>query len=207
MSRSDSAINAPLRLASMTRRQTSTVGPSPRSIAASSTTQTASTEDRSGVDTSDSKKALISAATLRRWAMLAGDRRCSVPCMLISMRLHVGFAARTSPDERIALARLVELQDAAGRLGVKVLICRRHLAELARGNAVSFRAEEQQRHHRVPREFERLGQDQQHFAVPIEQRVIDHIGWQRGQKRKADRDLVDLMRSRVFGDALLIQVA
>src|SRR5258708_1481430 len=116
----------------MTRRQASMVVPSPKSIAASSTTQAASIEGRSGADPTVSKKALISAATLRRCAMLAGDSVCSVPD-IISMRLRFAFADIASCDERIALARLVELQDAARGLGIEVVIGRRQFAQLARG--------------------------------------------------------------------------
>src|SRR5713226_7472314 len=112
----------------MTRREAAMISSSPRSLAASRTIQAASSEDDSGANPPASKKALISAATLRRCAILSDDRGCSVRCMVISMRLRREVAIRASLGERIALARLIERQDAAGCIGVEAVIFRRQLA-------------------------------------------------------------------------------
>ena len=50
------------------------------------------------------------------------------------------------------------------------------------GDAVILGAEKQQRHGRRPRKVERLGQDQQHFPVPVQQGAFDHVARQCAQQ-------------------------
>src|SRR5262252_4257227 len=129
----------------MTRRQASMVDPSPKSLAASITIQAASMSDSSGFDLSPSKKALTSASTLRRWAMFAGDR-FSFALTIISMRLNFELAIGAALGAAAVLARLIELDDGLRRLRVQILIFRRELPQIARGDAVILGAQEQQRH-------------------------------------------------------------
>src|SRR5262249_44487286 len=76
-----------------------------------------------------------------------------------------------------ALARLIELKHDLRCLGVEVVIFRRELLQLARGDAVILGAKEQKRHRGIPGEAERFRQDQQRLPVPVEQRALDQVGW------------------------------
>ena len=67
------------------------------------------------------------------------------------------------------------------------------VAQLLGGDAVILGAEEQQGHGGCPRKVERLGQNQQHLPVLVEQRAFDHVGRQCAQQRQADRDFLDLV--------------
>ena len=74
-----------------------------------------------------------------------------------------------------ALARLAEGQNAARRLDVEATVIAFETSEVVGGDPMILGAEEQQRHGRVPREFEGLGKDQQHFAILVEKRAFDHV--------------------------------
>src|SRR5690242_5166960 len=134
----------------MTRRQASMVDPSPKSLAASITIQAASMSDGSGFDLSPSKNALISASTLRRWAMFANDK-FSFALTIISMRLDFELSVGALAPAAV-LARLIELDDGLGRFRIQIFIFRRELPQLAGGDAVILGAQEQKRHRGVPGE-------------------------------------------------------
>src|ERR1700759_2881261 len=149
----------------MTRRQASTAASSPRSLAASSTSQAMSTGDRS----------IASLLSLRskEESMITSPGCCR---SAVSVERQLGFAAGAGIA---ALARAVERQHASRRRDIEAAELALQVAQLPRVVSGIRGAEKQQRHCGPPVEVERLGDDQQHLAVTVDQRALDDIDRQR----------------------------
>src|ERR1700743_2904298 len=149
MCRSAGDTTVPLRLASITRRQASTVASSRRSLAASSTSQAMSTGERSiasPVSLRSKEESMITSPGCCRWEGSTDGQ--------------LGFAAAAG---LAVLARPIERQHAPRGREVEAAELALQVAQLACGDAVILGAEEQQRHGGLPVEVERLGEDQQHL--------------------------------------------
>src|SRR5665213_1162856 len=142
MRRSDGEAGLPFRLASMTRRQTSTVASSPRSLAASRTIQAVS-EGLSGLGSSETTPKRWRVAVPNGIAFIAdipqpGSARSSL------VHLQGGRAAQVGIRGSGGLARLIELQNAAGGLDIEPAVVFFEVFQVLCGNAVILGAQEQQ---------------------------------------------------------------
>src|SRR5271169_3638085 len=153
-SASDGAV--PFRLASITRRQASTVTSSPRSLAASSTFQAAS-RDLSGFGSSETS-ACSQATAPNETALMVISPPISYRLSLGNTR---GLARDVGTGGRGILAGLIEFHDAAGCRDVEVTELVFQVLQVVRGDAVIPGAEKKQRHARIPRKVEGFGQNQQ----------------------------------------------
>src|SRR5438552_3642633 len=177
--RSDWAAAVPFRLASMTRRQASTVTSSPRSLAASRTFHAASS-DLSGVGSSEAMPRRSRAAAPNEIACMVMSPpisyRSSLPKTLSpkkrGLALDVGIAGRG------VLAGLIKFQNAPGRLDVEAAKLVFQIFQVERGDAMILCAEKKQCHGRIPRKVEGFGQNQQGFPVPVHKGSFDHIARQ-----------------------------
>src|ERR1700730_813720 len=174
MCRSASEGAVPFRLASMTRRQASTVTSSPRSLAASSTFQ-ATSSDLSGVSSSETAPVRSSATAPNENAFMVMP-----PPILCrsSLRKTRGLARHVGTSGRSAFAGLVKFQNAPGRLDVEMTVFVFEVLQVVRGDAVILGAEKQQRHGRVPRKVQGLGENQQRLPVAVQQGSFDHVAGQ-----------------------------
>src|SRR6266700_536899 len=203
MCRSDWATGVPFRLASMTRRQASTVTSSPRSLAASRTFQAASS-DLSGFDSSEAMPKCSHAAAPSEFAFIVISPPISYRSSLPKKR---GLAFDVGIGDRRVLAGLIKFQNAPGRLDVQAAKLAFQVFQVVRSDAVILCAEKKQGHSRVPRRVEGFGQNQQRFAVPVHEGSFDHVARQRAQQGQSDRNLVNPVGASVTGYAVLIQVA
>src|SRR5690349_2695923 len=119
----------------MTRRQAATAASSPRSFAASSTSQAATTDDAPAAGPS------VSAVRGLRSTV----RNVSMPASM-----HLELTGRTGIGRAAGLARLIELQNAPGGLDVEGAELALEFAQIGDGDAVILGAEKQQRHGRTP---------------------------------------------------------
>src|SRR5271156_1553209 len=150
MCRSDGEAGAPFRLASMTRRQASTVTSSPRSLAASRTIQAAS-RGLSGFGSSETMS--------MRWPATAPNEIVfmvispPISC-LSSLRKKRGLALDVGIGGRRVLAGLIKRQNAPGCLDVEAAELVLQVFQIMSGDAVILGAEKKQRHGRAPRKVE-----------------------------------------------------
>src|SRR6516162_10745774 len=187
----------PRRLASITRRQTSTVASSPRSLAASSTSQAVSTGDLSDWASPAAERMLIE-------SMVNFLRSTQYRC---SARRDQRLGAKAGLRRSGIPARTVKFENALRRLDVETIEIALQRGQLACRDAVILCAEEKQRHGGLPGKLQRFGQDQQHLPVPVDHGALDHVDRKRGQQRQSNRDLFEFMRHRVAGYRRLVQVA
>src|SRR6202021_1287646 len=194
MRRSDSAGCAPFMLASITRRTTAAVVSSLKAVAASSTLRAVSSAPPSCFEVSESS---LAAPPLRPkpWPAALPKAGTPLPNGIAFMPGYLpSSCVKRGRDARVercgaVLARLVECEHAARRLDVEAAVVAFEASQVAGGDPVILGAEEQQRHRGVPGEIQRLAQDQDHLAIAVEQRALDHIARQRAQQGDADRDL------------------
>src|SRR5437016_1934433 len=174
MCRSDWAAGVPFRLASMTRRQASTVASSPRSLAASRTFQAASS-DLSGFGSSEAMPKHSHATAPSEIAFIV----ISPP---ISYRSSLPKNRGLAPDVGIGgcrvLAGLIKFQNAPGGLDVEAAKLVFQVFQVVRRDAVILCAEKKQCHGRVPRKVEGFAQNQQRFPVPVHQGSFNHVARQ-----------------------------
>src|SRR5579859_2031699 len=133
--RSACGASMPFRSASMTRRQASTVASSPRSLAASSTSQAISTGDRSS---------WLSPALRRRAEFMAVS-----PCLCqvgASVHGELSFTAEAGFDGIGVPACPIELEDVLRRLDVEPAELAFEIAQILGSDAMILGAEEQQPH-------------------------------------------------------------
>src|SRR5450756_2236012 len=129
----------------MTRRQTSTVGWSPRSLAASSTIQ-AAFSTFSGFGSSEPMLGRLRTPNVSPFMADTSPGFRSV----VSLHRQRGLSRRARIGIPRMLALLVEFQNAARGLDVEAAEFLFQAAQLIRGDAVILGAEEQQRHGRGP---------------------------------------------------------
>src|SRR6266478_1294071 len=130
--RSDWAAGVPFRLASMTRRQASTVTSSPRSLAASRTFQAASS-DLSGVGSSEAMPRRSHAAGPNEIAFIVISPPISCRS---SLPKKCGLAFDVGIGGRCVLAGLIKLQNAPRRLDVEPAKLVFQGFQVVRGDAV-----------------------------------------------------------------------
>src|SRR5260370_32394824 len=167
---SEGEAGLPFRLASITRRQISTVAWSPRSFAASRTSQAASS-GFSGFDSSVFAPGFLP----KRWPAAPPNRIAfiaDIPHPLsVRSSLHGkrGLPLGAGIGASGMLARLIELQDAAGCLDVEAAKFAFQIVQVLGGDAGILCAKEQEPPGRGPPKVPRLGQHEQHLPNLVQQ--------------------------------------